>query len=63
MTHHGRRIYSEEKEKVVAAIDSVPCWLAILHQDDLKNRMNSSFTSNHPGAINSFLHIILVQNS
>ena len=36
--------------------------LAILHKDDLKNRMNSSFSSYHPGAINPFLPVILVQN-
>ena len=34
--HHRRRIKTEEKAKVVAAA------LAILHQDDLKNRMNST---------------------
>ena len=28
--------------------------------DDLKNRMNSSFSSYHPGVIYPFLHIILV---
>ena len=37
--------------------------LAILLQNDLKNRMNSSFFSYHPGAIHPFLYIILVQNS
>ena len=46
---HRRRIYTEEKAKVVAVV-----WgrefmkflsaLAILHQDDLKNRTNSSFS-------------------
>ena len=45
----------------------------ILHQDNLKNRMNSSFSPYHPGAINffpchpgaidHFLNIFLVQNS
>ena len=29
----------------------------------LKNRMNSSFSSNHPGAIHPILQIVLVQNS
>ena len=37
--------------------------LAVLHQDISKNRMNSSFSSYHPGAIQPFLLIILVQNS
>ena len=37
--------------------------LAILHQDDLKNRTNSSFSWYHCGAIHPFLHIIRVQNS
>ena len=35
--------------------------LAILHQDDLKNRMNLSISSYHPSAIYPFLYIILVQ--
>ena len=41
--------------------DSIPCHASYfapgrfeeydeLHQDDMKNRMNSSFSSNHPGA-------------
>ena len=65
---HRRRIYTEEKAKVVGAvwgtefIQSLAA-LAILHQDDLKNGMNSSFSSNCLGAINPFLHIILVQTS
>ena len=47
---HRRRIYTEGKAKVIAAI-----WvtefiqflvaLAIFHQDGLKNRMNSSFST------------------
>ena len=106
---HTRSIYTEEKAKVVAAVWGTEFIqflgaLAILHQEDLKNRMNSSFSyiilvvfilffmsswcnsfflhiileqfsllcisswcysffsSYHPGAIHSFLHIILVQN-
>ena len=53
---YRRRIQTEEKAKVVAAV----WWgteliqflapLAILHHDDLKNRMNLFFSSNHPGA-------------
>ena len=63
-----RRIYTEEKAKVVAAVWSTEfiqflAALAIFHQDDLNNRMNLSFSSYHPGpgAIYPFLHIILVQ--
>ena len=37
--------------------------LAILRQDDLKKRVNSSFSSYHPDAIHPFLQNILVQNS
>ena len=33
--------------------------LAVLHQDDLKNRMNSSVSSYPPCASHPFLHIIL----
>ena len=62
---HRRRIYTEEKAKVVADVwgtEFIPflATRAIFHRDDLKN---SSFSSYHPGAINHFLHIILVQNS
>ena len=64
--HHRRMIYTEEKAKVVAAVWGTECiqflaMLAIFHQDYLKNRMNSSFSSYHPGAIQPFFHIILVQ--
>ena len=63
----GRRIYTEEKAKVVAAVRGTEFnqflfAQAILHQDDLNNRINSSFSSYHPGAIHPFLLIILVQN-
>ena len=37
--------------------------VAILHQDVLKNTMNSSVSSYHPGAKHPFLYTILVQNS
>ena len=65
---HRRRIYTEEKAKVVAAVWETELLqflavLAIFHQDDLKNRMNSSFSVYHPGAIHPFLHNNLVQNS
>ena len=55
---HRRRIYTEETEftKILAV-------LTILHRDDLKNRINSSFSSYHPSAIYPFPNIILVQNS
>ena len=34
--------------------------LAVLHQDDLKKRMNSSFSAYHPGGINPlFVNIII----
>ena len=36
--------------------------LAILHQDDLKKGINSSFSSYRPGAIYAILHIVLLQN-
>ena len=60
-----RRIYTEEKAKVVAAvwgtelIKFLAALVAILPQDDLKNRMNSPFSSYHPDAIHPYLHIIL----
>ena len=65
-SNNRSRIYTEEKANVVAAVWGTECilffvTLAILHQDDLKNRMNSSFSSYHPGAVRRFLHIILVQ--
>ena len=45
---HRRRIYTEEKAKVVAAVWGTECiqflaTLAVLHQDDMKKRMNSSY--------------------
>ena len=51
------RIYTEEKAKFIAAVWGEECFqflaaLAILHQDDLKNMMNSSYSSYHPDAIN-----------
>ena len=36
---------------------------AILHQDDLKKKVNSSYASNCPGVIRPVLPIVLVQNS
>ena len=65
-THQRRRIKTEEKANVVAAswgaeLNEFFATLSIWYQDDLKNRvnctrafeecrMNSSFSSNHPGA-------------
>ena len=37
--------------------------VAILHQEDLKKGINSSYCSYHPGAIHPILHIVMVQNS
>ena len=60
---HTARIYTEEKAKVVAAVCgtefySFPAVLPHddmkkkdeLHQDEMKKRMNSSYSSNRPGA-------------
>ena len=65
-SHLRRRIYTEEKAKVVAAVWGTEliqllAAQAILHQYDLKNRMNSYFSSFHPDAIYPFLYIIRVQ--
>ena len=43
---HRRMISTEETAKVVAAVRQ---------EEDLKNRMNSFFSSNQPGAIHPFL--------
>ena len=55
------RIYTEEKAEVVVWVTEFLAALAILHQDDLTNRMNSSFSSHRCSAIYPFLHIVLVQ--
>ena len=52
---HRRRIYTEEKAKVVATVWGTEhiqflAVLAVLHQDDLKKRMKSLFSLYHPGA-------------
>ena len=49
LQYHRRRINTEEKAKVVAAVGGTECIqflaaLAILHQDELKKRMNSSYS-------------------
>ena len=61
-----RRIYIEETTKVVAAVWGKEFYQfiaarAILRHVNLKNRMNSSFSSHPPGAILPFFHFILVQ--
>ena len=61
---HRRRIKTEEKAEVIAAVwgtDLIPflAALTILHQDDLKKEVNSSYSSYCHGAIH--LHIVLVQ--
>ena len=63
---HRRRIKAEKKAKVVAAVwetvmNQFLAALAILHQDDLKKGMNSSYSPYRPGAIYPFLHIVLEQ--
>ena len=66
--NNTRRIKTEEKAKVVAAV-----WgrefiqfitaLAILHQNDFKEKDEFFLFSNHPGAIHPILQIVLLQNS
>ena len=62
---HRRWIKTKEKAKVVAAVWGTTLiqfhvLLAILHQDDLKKGMNSSYSSYRPGAIYPIIHIVLV---
>ena len=63
---HRRRINTEEKAKVVAAVlgtEFIPFFVRLaffapgwyeekdeLHQNDMKKRMNSSYSLNRPGA-------------
>ena len=61
-------IYTEEKAKIVAAAWGTKllqflATLTTLYQDDLKNRMKSSYSSNRPGANPPILPIVQVQNS
>ena len=59
---HRRRIKTAEKAKVVAAaLIQFLAALAILHLNDLKKGMKSSYYSDRSGAIHSILHIVLVQ--
>ena len=59
---HRRRIKTEDKAKVVAAVwgtELLPflAALAILHKDNLKNRMHLSYSPNRPGGIHPILQI------
>ena len=52
---HRSRINTEDKAKVVAAVWGTEliqflAALTVLHQDDRKKMMNSSYSSNRPGA-------------
>ena len=66
--NHRRKIETEEKAKVVVAAawgaESLHFFaaLAILPQDDLKNRMNCTRTMWRTGWMHPFLQIILVLN-
>ena len=65
---HLRRIKTEEKAKVDAAVwgtelIQVLAALAILHQDYLRKGKNSYYSSYHPGAIHPILYIVLVQKN
>ena len=60
---HRRFIKTEEKAKVVASVWGEECIqfltaLAILPRTIMKNRLNSSFFSNHPGAIHPIIQIV-----
>ena len=51
---YRRKIYTEDKAKVVAAFWGTEfiqflAELAVLHQDDMKKRMNLSYSSNRAG--------------
>ena len=61
-------IHTEEEAKVVAVVWGTEliqflAALSILHQDDLKNSMQSSYSSTCPGANHPFLQLVLVKNS
>ena len=65
---HRKRIYSEEKAKVVAAVWGKNLFNSLTRKlfctgIILKNRMNSYFSSNHPGAFHPILQFVLLQNS
>ena len=60
-----RKINTEEKAKVVAAVWETELiqfqFLAIWHQNDLRKSKNSCYSSYRLGAIHPILHIDLVQ--
>ena len=58
-TNHIRRINTEEKAKVIAAVWGTE-FIQFLAALTIFNRTNSSFSSNHPVAV---LKIVLMQNS
>ena len=65
---HRRRIYTEEKAKVVAAVWGTEfiqflAALAVLHQDDKKKRMKCTRIKWKKGWIHRILQIVLVSNS
>ena len=68
-TDHRRRIKTEEKAKVVTSMGGGEEFiqflaaLAVLPRTILKNRMTSSFLSNHPGAIQHIIQNRPRQNS
>ena len=64
--YQRRRVKTEEKAKIVAAIWGTEfiqflAAVAVLHQDDLKKEMNSFYSLFLPGAIHPIIHIVLVQ--
>ena len=70
MCNQRRKINSEEKAKVVAAVGGItfilciPCRASYLALGPFfNNSMNSSLSSNRPGAIHHILQFILVENS
>ena len=63
---HRKRIKTEDKAKVVAAVWGTAQiqFLAaptILHQDDINKGMNSSYSAYNPGTMHPILHIVLEQ--
>ena len=64
---YRRRLKTEEKAKVVAAVWGIVlikflAAIAILHQDDLNKGMSSSYSSYLLGAIHPILQIFLLQS-
>ena len=57
---HRRRINTEEKAQVVAAVWGTGFICYLPYRTILKNRMNSNLFSNPPGAIHHILQFVLV---